>query len=209
MITLKAILKTKTNEQLREEGFIPAVYYGAGVSSTAIAVDKIEFMKVYRETGDTGTITLKTEKDSVVTLVQEIQKDPVRETPLHIDFLVVDMKKTIEVKVPLEFTGTAEAEKSGLGVLVKVLHEIEVRALPDQLPHEITVDVSSLATLDSNLTAGQIALPKGVELVTEGEEVVAAITPFASEETDTPTTIDLSAIEVEKKGKKEDEESTD
>jgi large subunit ribosomal protein L25 len=209
MITLKAILKTKTNDQLRAEGFIPAVYYGAGIPSTAVAVNEIEFMKAYRETGETGTISIKTDKESVSTLIHQIQKDPVKGTPLHIDFLVIDMKKPIEVAIPVEFTGTAEAEKAGLGVIVKVLHEIEVRALPNELPHEIIVDVTPLATLESNILAGDIVLPKGVELVTDAAEVVASVTGFAAEEVDTPAVIDLDAIEVEKKGKKEDEETAE
>jgi large subunit ribosomal protein L25 len=209
MITLKAIQKTKTNEALRAEGFIPAVYYGAGIPSTAIAVNEIEFMKAYRETGDTGTISIKTDKESVLTLVHQIQKDPVKGTPLHIDFLVIDMKKPIEVAIPIEFTGTAEAEKVGLGVIVKVLHEIEVRALPENLPHKIVVDVTPLATLESTIIAGDITLPKGVELVTDVSEVIASVTRFATEELDTPAVIDLDAIEVEKKGKKEDEELTE
>lgn len=209
MITLKAILKTKTNEALRAEGFIPAVYYGAGIPSTAVAVNEIEFMKAYRETGETGTISIKTDKETVSTLIHDIQKDPVKGTPLHIDFLVIDMKKPIEVAIPLEFTGTAEAEKGGLGVLVKTLHEVEVRALPDNLPHSIEVDVTSLSTLESTITAADLALPKGVELVTERDSVIASMTSFSAEEVDTPAVIDLDAIEVEKKGKKEDEESAE
>jgi large subunit ribosomal protein L25 len=208
MITLKAILKTKTNDQLRAEGFIPAVYYGAGIPSTAVAVNEIEFMKAYRETGETGTISIKTDKESVSTLIHAIQKDPVRGVPLHVDFLVVDMKKPIEVDIPVEFIGTAEAEKGGLGVVVKTLHEITVRALPDNLPHDVTVDVTSLSSIDSTILAGDIALPNGVELVTDASEVVASVTAYAAEEAAEPVAIDLSAIEVEKKGKKEDEETT-
>jgi large subunit ribosomal protein L25 len=87
---------------------------------------------------------------------------------------------------------------------VKVLHEVEVRALPADLPHGFEVDVTSLATIDAQIHVKDIKLPKGVTMVTDGEEVVALIAAF-KEETEEAPVLDLDSIEVEQKGKKEEE----
>lgn len=189
---------------VRANGQIPAVFYGPNTQATSISVPAIDFIKLFRQAGETTAITLDMGSEKVSVLVHDLQRDPIKGEPTHIDFLVVDMNKEAEVAVPIEFTGVSEAEKSGLGMIVKVMHEIEVRALPADLPHSITVDVTSLATLSDAIHAKDLTLPKGVSLVTDADEVVAAVTGFAEEKEEAP--VDLTAIEVEKKGKKEDEE---
>ena len=184
---------------LRSQDLIPAVYYGAGKDAVSIAVAAKEFVTVWKEAGETSTVTLTIGGEKITVMFHDIQRDPITDTPTHIDFLIVDVTKPVEVAVPIVFTGTAEAEKAGLGTLVKVLHEVEVRALPSHLPHEVSVDVSGIATLDDQIHVRDIALPNGVELVTDSEDVVALVTPFKEEKEEAP--MDLSAIEVEKKGK--------
>lgn len=205
MITLSATKRTNEKpEALRAEEKIPAVFYGAGKDAQAIAVSLKDFTKVFREAGETTPIVLDVEGTKVNVLVHDTQSDPRLSIVSHVDFLVIDMKKEAEVAVPLVFTGVEDAEKNAGGTLVKVLHEVEVRALPADLPHEITVDVSGLATQEDKITAGDLKLPKGVSLVTDAEEVVALVAPFA-EEKEESAPMDLSSIEVEKKGKKEEE----
>ena len=138
-------------------------------------------------------------------MIHEVQVHPITGEPVHIDFLVIDMNKSITVSVPLEFTGVSGAVKSGLGVLVKVLHEIEIEALQKDLPQVLTVDISKLNTLEDGILVSDIVLPKGVTLVTEGTDVVASIAEQKEEVEAVATPVDLSAIEVEKKGKKEEE----
>lgn len=204
MFELKATLKTNEKpETLRADGFVPAVCYGSGKENVSIFVSEKEFTKVFREAGETSTISIMVDGKKIPTLVHEIQREAVRGTPTHIDFYIVDMKKEIEVAVPIEFIGLADAEKTGLGNVVKVLHEIEVRALPDHLPHSVEVDVTGLATLEDKIHVSDIKLPTGVTCVTEGEEVVALVASFVEEKEETP--VDLSAIEVVEKGKKEED----
>ncbi len=205
MLTLQATKRENIKpEQVRESGSIPAVFYGFGKESTAISVPALEFMKVFKEAGETTAVTLDLGNEKVPTLIHDLQRDPITGMATHIDFLVVDMNKEAEVAVPIEFTGLAEAEKAGIGMVMKVMHEIEVRALPADLPHSISVDLTPLAALSDVIHARDIALPKGVSLVTHEEEVVAAVSAFV-EEKEEAAPIDLSAIEVEKKGKKEEE----
>lgn len=127
--------------------------------------------------------------------------DPVKGFTTHVDFLAVDANVKTRIHVHLNFTGVSAAVKGGLGNLVKVMHEIEISALPKDIPHEIDVDISGLVDLDSQITAGDLVLPKGVELVAKKEEIVASIATMKEEVESAP--VDLAAIEVAKKGKKE------
>lgn len=190
---------------IRQAGKIPAVFYGNKKPTTSISILSKDFIKIWKEAGESSAIVLKTPEGNLDVLIQEIQKDPVTGAPIHADFIVVDMNKEIEVSVALEFTGESPAEKGGRGVLVKALHEVQVKALPKDLPHTIEVDLSSLANLDDHLTLKDIKLPKGVTLVGDMDEVVASVTGIKEEKEEEAPVADLSAIEVEKKGKQEEE----
>ncbi len=207
MLVLKAKkrdIKTNLNI-LRKAGELPAVFYGAGVETTHISVSKVEFKKIWNKAGESSTvkISMPEAKNDVSTLIHEVQVNPVTDEPIHIDFLVIDMNKKIKVDVPIEFTGISEAVKNGLGTLVKVLHEVEIEALPKDLPHNLIVDISKLATLESQILVSDIVVPTGVTIITKGTEVVASVALQKEEKEEVP--VDLSAIEVEKKGKKEEE----
>lgn len=205
MTTLHADVRNPAskNADLRNSGQVPAVFYGFKRETTPIVVKKIDFTKIFKEVGETNTLTLETPSGSFDALVHDIQHDPVTNEPIHIDFLAVDMTKEIEVDVPLEFVGESAAAKGG-GVLVKSLHEVKVSALPKNVPHGISVDLSALATMDSVITLKDIALPAGVTLVDDAETVVASMT-VAKDEPIESAPIDLSSIEVEAKGKKDEE----
>ena len=209
MITLQAEIRTnEKTKALRAADKIPAVYYSAGKESVKISVSLRDFVKVFKEAGETTAVTLTVDGKKVPTLIHDVQHNPVNGTFEHVDFLVIDMKKEIEVPVPIEFEGLAPAEKNGLGTVVKSLHEVEVRALPDAMPHAIIVSLDSLATLEDQIRVSDLVLPAGVTVITDGEEIVASVAAFV-EETEEAAPIDLSAIEVAKKGKKESEEDAE
>lgn len=207
MLTLKAKIRdvNENLEEMRKIGELPAVFYGSGKTTTSISVSKIDFKKVWEKAGESSTVKVSTSDGDVDVLIHEVQTDPVTSEPIHVDFLVIDMNKKIKVEVALEFTGISEAVKSGLGILVKVLHEVEIEALPKDLPHNLVVDISKLATLDSQVLVSDIALPAGVTMITKGSDVVASIAEQKEEKEEVVAPVDLSAIEVEKKGKKEEE----
>jgi len=213
MNTLTAIKRSKTDKlaTIRNNGMVPAVVYGVRVENTMISVSCIDFDKILKVAGESSTILLeitdaeKKESTKVDVLIHDMQKDPIRGFPIHIDFLAIDMNKKVEVTVPVEFIGIAPAEKEGLGILVKTLHEIEIEALPKDLPHNVSVDLSVLVALDDQIHVKDIKLPKGVTMIADENEVVALIAPIKEEIIETAP-VDLSAIEVEKKGKKEETE---
>lgn len=215
MNTLVATKRSKTDKlaNIRKGGMVPAVVYGASVENTLISVPSIDFAKILKVAGESSTIILEIKSDEskkelpkkVDVLIHEIQNDPIKDVPIHIDFLAIDVNKPVEVTVPLEFLGIAPGEKDGLGILVKVLHEIEIEALPKYLPHKIEVDLSSLVALDDQIHVKNISVPNNVKILTDEEEVVALIAPIREEKEEVEAPVDLSSIEVEKKGKKEEE----
>jgi large subunit ribosomal protein L25 len=206
MLTLNAKIRDiKENlDVMRKAGELPAVFYGMGKENTAISISKSEFKKIWEKAGESATVKITTDKGSVDALIHEVQTDPVSDEPVHVDFLIIDMNKKIKVEVPLEFVGISGAVKSGLGTLVKVLREVEVEALPKDLPQNITVDISKLDVIDSQILVSELTVPAGVTIITKGDEVVASIAE-QKEEVEEATPVDLSSIEVEKKGKKEEE----
>jgi large subunit ribosomal protein L25 len=206
MFTIKAKKRdiSANLEMLRKAGEMPSVFYGMGKESTPVSVSIIDFKKIWRDAGESSTVTVSTPEGDLNTLIHDVQVNPITDEPIHADFLVIDVNKAIQVNVPIEFEGVSSAVKGGLGTLVKVLHEVEIEALPKDLPHNLVVDISKLETVDDQILVSDIVLPKGVIMVTPAEEVVASIA-LQKEEVEDSTPIDLSAIEVEKKGKKEEE----
>ena len=189
---------------LRKSGEIPAVFYGSKQDTTSISIPNVEFKKVWREAGESSAVKISMTGGDINVLIHEVQVDPVTDEPIHVDFLAIDMKKKIKVKVPLVFEGISNAVKNGIGNLVKVLHEIEIEALPADLPHNLSVDISKLETLQNNITVSDIKLPAGVVVITNPNDVVASVVAQVEEKEEVVVTPDLSAIEVEKKGKKEE-----
>ena len=123
--------------------------------------------------------------------------------PIHADFLAIDINKVVRLKIPIEFIGVSEAVKNGLGVLVKVMHELEIEALPKNLPHNITIDIGSLAALTDQIAVKDVVLPTGVTSISKADEIIAAVKAQKEEKEEVVAPVDLSAIEVEKKGKKD------
>lgn len=207
MLALKTQARTPGTKSasLREKGLIPAVCYGPKFAATSVAVSLAEFSKIWKQAGESTVVVLETDKGKVNTLIHDVQVHSVKGMPLHADFYVVEAGKEVEVHVPIEFEGVAPAVKELGGILVKVLHELEIKAVPDKLPHAIVVDIGSLADFESQILVRDIKLPAGVSAVTHDTEVVASIA-HAVEEKEEPVAVDLSTIEVEKKGKKDEEE---
>ncbi len=196
--------KTKPHS-LRASHMIPAVFYGPKEASTPITIKEIDFQKAWKEAGESSVLILKNGTTEHEALIQDVDRHPVSDVVLHADFYVIEKGKKLEVSVPLEFVGVSAAVKDLGGTLVKVLHELDIEALPKDLPRELKVDISLLTTLESQVLAKDIKLPAGVELISKPEEVVAAIT-VTKEEVEEPTKT-LEDIEVVgAKGKEETEE---
>ncbi len=207
LMTKKREVYGRALEAERTAGWLPAVVYGSKTESVPVFVPLIDFKKILAEAGESTVITISGDGFKKEVLIHDVDYNPLTGAPIHVDFLAVDMNKPIKVHVELEFEGVAPAVKELGGALVKVMHELEVEALPKDLPHNLVVDISVLADFDSQILVKDIKLPAGVVTDTDPEEVVASISQAGEEVVEELAPVDLSAIEVEKKGKKEDEET--
>lgn len=206
MITLQTQPReaSRKGAALRAKGVMPAVLYGPKEKTLSISISGKDFQKIWKEAGESTVIKLETSQGKKSALIHDVQFDPVRSTPIHADFYVIEEGKEVEVDIPIEFIGVAPAVKDLGGTLVKVMHELPVKGMPDKLPHEIKVDISALVGLESRIAAGDLALPQGITLMCHAADIIASVA-VAKEEVEITEPIDLSTIEVEKKGKKEEE----
>lgn len=186
----KRSLTGKAVKSLRSQGMLPGVIYGAKTQSQPISVSAKSFRKVLEEAGESTLVELTVDGHPHNVLIHEVLRDPVTDAPLHADFLAVQMDKEIHTKVPVEFVGESPAVKNEGGVLVKVMHEVEISALPKDLPPHIVADISSLANLNDKLALSDIPFPNGVKALVDLDEVVALVEPPRSEE-------ELKALESE------------
>lgn len=188
---------------------MPVVVYGAGAKATSLFVDTKDFLKVWKQAGESSIVALQTPDGKKDVLIQEVDLHVVTDKPLHADLYMVKADQLIKVSVPIKFEGIAPAVKTFAGVLVKVMHEIEVEALPGNLPHELVIDVSKIVNLEDQVTVSDLQLGTGVKIMADSADVIALVS-VGKEEVEETVPVDLTKIEVEKKGKepKEGEETT-
>jgi large subunit ribosomal protein L25 len=168
---------------IRAGGSIPGVLYGPGREPMSVTIPRGEFESVYAKAGTSTLIEANIEgAGSQVVVVRGVQRHPVKGMLRHADLLAVKMDEKMVVQVPLVFVGESPLEKSGEGVVVKSLHELEIEALPKDLPHDIPVDISGFATLDAEITVADLKLPPGVEALDDGEIVVVNVIAMREEE---------------------------
>jgi len=206
----KRIVFGKQNKLLREQGFIPAVLYGKKTPSCSLQVNAQDFKDAYKAAGDTDIIDLiiidEKEKQTKSVLIQNVSNHFLDGSFLHIDFFEVEMDKPITARIPINFTGESPAVKLG-GVLVKPTSEIEVEALPMDIPHEIIVDISSLTDFDQTIYIKDINFSAKVKvLIDENTPVVTVNAPITEEELEKELGGDQTVEEVEVEGEKKEGE---
>lgn len=195
---------------LKEKGLIPAVVYGSGKENISIEIDHEAFKKLFAEVGESALISLEIagEKKERPVLIYEIQKDPVSGKFIHVDFYQASLKQEVEVTIPLVFEGVSLAVKDLGGTLVREIQELKVRALPQNLPHDIKVDISALKTFEDEILIKDLKIPADVKIMKGPDEVVATATPVQNVEEELAKEIEEKVEDVEKvaKPKKEKEE---
>ncbi len=213
MITITAKIRKisgKKVKNLKKEGIMPAVLYGSGAENLLLEIDLKEFEKIYKEAGESSLISLEIEKykdEKIPVLIHEVQYHPLTDKPIHTDFYHPDLKKEIEAKVSLVFEGDSQAVKDLSGTLIKNISEVEVKAFPQNLPHEIKVNVESIKTFEDSILIKDLKIPEEVKILHKPEDVVAnVIPPRKEEELEKP--IEEEEVEKEEKSgeKKETEE---
>jgi large subunit ribosomal protein L25 len=180
-LTARVPVTTREMDSQRKVGVIPGVLYSQGKEATSFWVDYIAFDKIYRVAGQSSVITLKTGKQSVNAIIQDTELHPINSRFMHVDLYQVRMDEKLEAHVPLVFVGESKAIRELGGVLVKPLEEVLVSCLPGDLPHEIEVDLATLETFEDHIQIKNIVAPKGVEILGDGETVVALVDEPRSE----------------------------
>lgn len=212
-LKLEGAKRTEKTAAVRNNGFIPAVLYGKGIETQEIQVDYSQFLKLFREIGESTIFTLSVDGSDFNVLVKDLQYHPVKDTFEHLDFYVVRMDEKISTEVELVFTGVSGAVKSEGGTLVKNISEVEVTCLPADLPQSIEVDISSLATFDDVITVADLNLPSGVVVEEEDDATVAVVSAPRSDEEiealDSEVEMDVESVEGVTKEEADDGEGDD
>ena len=195
-IDLSAQPRTITGKkvsQLRRSGIIPAVVYGHHRAATNIQVDERALHQTLMRAGMNRLVNIQLGAEGVMALVRAIQREPISQRVVHVDFLAVAMDEPITANVAIHLEGVAPALDQG-GTLLQALAEIEIRALPADLISGVTVDVTRLTDYDAAIHVRDLQVPERVEVLTDGDELVAKVTPPVVEEeeavapTEEPTT---------------------
>ncbi len=197
---MELIAKKRTNlgkksKKERAEGKIPAVMYAKGMVSVPLSVDYIQFDKVFKEAGESTLVDLVLEggatgtgkeikNEAVKVLISEVSQHPVTDKFLHANFHKVNLKEKISAEVPIKIVGESPIVKSGGGILLTLINEVTVEALPSDLPHDIKVDISSLTEVDQGIEIKDLLIDHSKVKITsqEDDELVVKIDYLQKEE---------------------------
>lgn len=201
--TKRVDFKSSTTKQLRQSGLVPAVVYGKEKESKHVSVVSIDLLKMVRDEGRNAIIQLDVEGDKPVdVMLHDYQIEPIRDELVHVDFYVVNMSEEMDVEVPLRLEGEAQGSKDG-GVLQQPLYELQVRAKPNQIPDEITVNVSALEVGES-ITVADLPVEKNYQFLDDQDTTIATVLqPDTLDEEDTAAS---ASPEPELVGAKEDKD---
>jgi len=220
MLTIKVkkreILGKKV-KNLRQKGVLPAVLYGPKIKNLSLEVDFKEFENIYKETGESSLVLLEVGGPSTGSgqvkkfpvLIHEVKKDPLTGKLIHVDFYQPILTEEVEVTVPIIFEGEAPAVKEFGGTLVREISEIEVKALPQNLPHEIRVNIENLKTLEDEILVKDLKLPEGAKVQREPDEIITVVIPPEKVEEELEKPVEEKVEEVEKVEREKTEEKVE
>lgn len=206
-IVLQAQRRTleRTAKALRREGYLPAVMYGAHFPSTPILLDAHSAGLKLAKVSSSTLVYIELDGETHAALVREKQRDYIKNRLLHVDFQVVSLTEKIRTTVSLHFEGVSPAVKDYNGVVVTSLDEVEVEALPQDLPERIVVDLSKLARIGDTIHVRDLEVGKGVKVLNDPDEVIVVVST-TTEEVEAPAEGEMAEPEVIERGKKEEEE---
>ncbi len=208
MISISAKIRKeigKKVEEVRKQGNVPAVLYGPGVENLSLEVDLKEFEKAYKEAGESSLIEVSVDSKKFLVLIYALEKDPLTQSPLHVDFYQPKLDKEITAEIPLIFEGESFAVKDLGGTLVKNIHELEVKAFPQNLPHEIKVNIEKLKAFGDTVTVGDLDIPENVKILKESDEIIALAAEPQKVEEELERPIEEKVEDVEKVEEKKEE----
>ncbi|MFA6603766.1 MAG: 50S ribosomal protein L25 [Patescibacteria group bacterium] len=200
-------VKGKQVKTLRTAGVIPAVVYGHGVDSRPVEVDYKIFEKVLDQAGESTLVDLVIDGgETVKVLIQDVQRDPLKDTITHVDLRQVRMTEKLDVDIEINFIGEAPAVKESGAILVRSMSVIAARCLPGDLVHAIDVDLTGMKKIGDIIKVKDLAALKGIEFMANPNEVIAVVNEPISEAElkamEAKPVEDVSAVKVEADEKK-------
>jgi large subunit ribosomal protein L25 len=210
MISISAKIRKEIRREvkaLRKEEFLPAVLYGPKIKNLNLQLGLKEFEKIYKQAGESSLISLNVEgqKEKFLVLIYDIQFAPITGKPIHVDFYQPPLKEEIEVTVPIIIEGESVAVKNLGGTLVRNITEIKVKALPQNLPKEIKVNIDKLKTFEDYILISDLQLPQGIKVQRDAKEILISVSPPEKVEEEKPVE-EKEAEKVEKSEKAAKEE---
>jgi large subunit ribosomal protein L25 len=208
MITLTAKIRKdlgKKVKTVRKNGLVPAVLYGPKIKNQTLEIDLKEFEKVFKEVGENTLFSLEVDKkEKYLVLIHDLVRDAVSDLPLHVDFYQPSLEEKIEAEIPVILQGESLAVKDLGGTLVKNISHIRVKALPQNLPKEIVIDITSLQTFENHITVKDLQVAQGVEILRGENEIVVSVAPpeKVEEELAKPVEEKVEEVKVVEKEKK-------
>ncbi|MCD6094441.1 50S ribosomal protein L25 [bacterium] len=181
MLSLTAQIRSEKKrrvKELRRKGLLPGIVYGKGIKTLLLKIPYQDFKKIYQQQGEGMIVNLKVKNEKekeFFTLIREVQKDPLSEEFIHVDFYQIPKDEEVATVIPLRFEGEAPAEKDLGGVLIKNIHEVKIKALPKDLIFSIRVDLSSLKTFEDVIRIKDLNTPSNVKILANPEEIVALV----------------------------------
>ena len=185
---------------LRREGRLPGVIYGGHADSTPVETDASTFLKGYRRWGQTTLLSLTgLDGGEVPVLVHDLSREPRTGSALHVDFVRVSLTEKTRTEVPLRFTGDSPAVRTQGGVMVHAISQIRIEAVPQDIPHQIDVDVSKIEQIEDTLYIRDLVIDASkIAILNDADQVVAkAVAPRAEEVVEKPAAVEGEAVEGE------------
>lgn len=178
--TQKRDVLGKKTRLLRREGLVPAEVYGRGIENLHVTIPLKEFISLYHTAGSHTVITLTTETDKIPAVIAEVSRDPLSDEILTVDFHAIKKGEKVHARVPVIFSGIAPATKAGF-VIVEVVREIEIEALPEDLLHKIEVPVEKLEKPGDSVAVKDLSIPSSIKLHIPTDAVLATVREHAKE----------------------------
>ncbi|KKQ24631.1 MAG: 50S ribosomal protein L25 [Candidatus Roizmanbacteria bacterium GW2011_GWC2_37_13] len=201
-------LTGKKAHKLRREGLVLANVYGPEFKSQSVSVNLKDFIHTYKTAKETGVVYLSLDKQEIPVLIKNIQTHPVSDVILHTDFRKIDLKKKIQTEVPIKVINSSEAVSQKAGVLLIQSETLLVEAFPQDIPHEIEIDISLIKDIGQEIKVGDLKKTEKYEIKTPAEKVTVSVVAH-KEESVTPDTTAAAAPEVITEAPKEGEEAAE
>ena len=173
----KRTIEGKKVKTLRTQGITPIHLYGSGIESLSMQADFKDLIDVLNNNGFSIPITLNDGKNDILVFARGVQRHPLTEEILHVDFQVVSKDDEVEIEVPVNLSGESPAVKNLGGILIKLLETIKISSKVDKVPESIELDISGIESLEQSLLVSEIKVPEGVEIITDETFAIARVIP--------------------------------